>query len=127
MDAPKCRLCGERHYGLCASAKNSRGGGGSRPAIDKKGSVLEALGQSTRDAKAHRDRNGERPPSRPRGESRIGTAGVAPGPREAKRKQGRPRVEDRAKTLVATKPWLLLGMSRSTWYLRQRNGKKAKR
>ena len=23
MDAPKCRLCGERHYGLCPSLKGS--------------------------------------------------------------------------------------------------------
>jgi hypothetical protein len=39
---------------------------------------------------------------------------------------GRPRIEDRSKTLAATKPWLAAGMSRSTWYLRQaekRSGK----
>ncbi len=44
-------------------------------------------------------------------------AGVAPSPREAKR--GRPRIEDRAKTLQATKPWVAAGMSERTWYRRR--------
>jgi hypothetical protein len=35
-------------------------------------------------------------------------------------KTGRPRIEDRDKTLAATKPWLKLGMSERTWYRRQR-------
>ena len=34
-------------------------------------------------------------------------------------KTGRPRIEDRAKTNEARKPWLKLGMSRRTWYRRQ--------
>ena len=34
------------------------------------------------------------------------------------RKTGRPRIEDRAKTIEARKPWLKLEMSR-TWYRRQ--------
>lgn len=36
-----------------------------------------------------------------------------------KSKRGRPRIEDRAKTLRATEPWADLGMSRRTWYRRQ--------
>ena len=32
---------------------------------------------------------------------------------------GRPRIEDRAKTIEAKKPWLKLEMSRRTWYRRQ--------
>lgn len=43
--------------------------------------------------------------------------GVAPGPRETK--LGRPRLEDRDKTIEARKPWLVLKMSRATWYRRQ--------
>ena len=35
------------------------------------------------------------------------------------RKAGRPRIEDRAGTNEAKKPWLKLGMSRTTWYRRQ--------
>jgi hypothetical protein len=35
------------------------------------------------------------------------------------RKTGRPRIEDRANTIEARKPWLKLGMSRRTWYRRQ--------
>ena len=38
--------------------------------------------------------------------------------RRAPRK-GRPRLEDRARTIEARKPWLELEMSRRTWYRRQ--------
>jgi hypothetical protein len=41
---------------------------------------------------------------------------MSPGPR----KVGRPRIEDAGKTIEAKKPWLKLGMSRRTWYYRQR-------
>jgi hypothetical protein len=37
----------------------------------------------------------------------------------AHRKTGRPRIEDRAKTIEAKKPWLKLGTSRRTWYRRK--------
>jgi hypothetical protein len=41
------------------------------------------------------------------------------------RKIGRPRIEDRAKTLTATEPWKAAGMSRRSWYRRQRDSKPA--
>ncbi len=64
------------------------------------------------------------------------TVGVASGPRDkpkpkpkpkrkakkqapAKPKVGRPRVEDRGKTLTALQPWVTAKMSRATWYRRQ--------
>jgi hypothetical protein len=34
-------------------------------------------------------------------------------------KRGRPRLEDKAKTAEARRPWQELGMSRATWYRRQ--------
>jgi hypothetical protein len=34
-------------------------------------------------------------------------------------KKGRPRIEDRVRTIEAKKPWLKLSMSRRTWYRRQ--------
>jgi hypothetical protein len=34
-------------------------------------------------------------------------------------KTGRARIEDRANTIEARKPWLKLEMSRRTWYRRQ--------
>jgi hypothetical protein len=40
------------------------------------------------------------------------------------RKTGRPRIEDRAKTIEAKKPWLKLEMSRRTWYRRQAEKRK---
>jgi hypothetical protein len=39
---------------------------------------------------------------------------------QALRKTGRPRLEDRASTLTATKPWEAAGMSRTTWFRRQK-------
>jgi hypothetical protein len=42
------------------------------------------------------------------------------------RKTGRPRIEDRAKTIEARKPWLKLGMSRRTWYRRQAEKRKGR-
>lgn len=147
MDAPKCKNCGERHYGLCPSHKSSRGGGESRP-IPKPGKVAGSVG------------TGVYPPVKERrSQTEVGQAGVASSPREAKGglrispipsvgpigdgigltmvrhptqaelaknggnwppKRGRPRLEDRDKTLRATKPWLAAGMSRSSWYRRQR-------
>jgi hypothetical protein len=35
-------------------------------------------------------------------------------------KRGRPRIEEMADTIEAAKPWIALGMSRRTWYRRQR-------
>ncbi|MDE2101669.1 MAG: hypothetical protein KGL39_30765 [Patescibacteria group bacterium] len=35
-------------------------------------------------------------------------------------KRGRPRIEDRDKTLKVLRPWESCGMSRSTWYRRQK-------
>jgi hypothetical protein len=38
----------------------------------------------------------------------------------AKPKRGRPRIEDKGKTLTATQPWKALGMSRRTWEKRRK-------
>ena len=41
-------------------------------------------------------------------------------PEVAGRRVGRPRLEDRESTLAATKPWVALGMSRRSWFRRQK-------
>lgn len=46
----------------------------------------------------------------------AGSSPAAP----AKPKRGRPRIEDQDKTLMAVRPWESRGMSRSTWYRRQK-------
>jgi hypothetical protein len=43
------------------------------------------------------------------------------------RKKGRPRIEDRARTIEARKPWLKLEMSRRTWHRRQAEKRQGKR
>lgn len=49
-------------------------------------------------------------------------AGVAPGPRDAKPKGrgGRPLEKDRQYSASQTKPWEAAGMSRASWYRRQK-------
>ena len=48
--------------------------------------------------------------------------GMRAGPREPKRRAGRPRLEETDKTIEAQKPWLMHKpkMSRATWYRRQK-------
>jgi hypothetical protein len=41
-------------------------------------------------------------------------------------RKGRPRIEDRARTIEARQPWLKLGMSRRTWYRRQAEKRKGR-
>ena len=41
-------------------------------------------------------------------------------------KTGRPRVEDRDKTIESQKPWLAAGMSRATWYSRRKAKRESK-
>jgi hypothetical protein len=41
-------------------------------------------------------------------------------PVDFKIKRGRPRIEDKGKTLSDLKPWLSLGMCRRTWEKRQK-------
>jgi hypothetical protein len=43
-----------------------------------------------------------------------------------RRKAGCPRIENRANTSEAKKPWLKLGMSRTTWYRRQAEQRKGR-
>lgn len=42
---------------------------------------------------------------------------------DQKAKRGRPKIEDKDKTLAATKPWIELGISRATWMRRQKDKK----
>lgn len=41
----------------------------------------------------------------------------------ARPKTGRPRIEDRGKTIEALKPWVVAGMSRRSWYRRRSTAK----
>jgi hypothetical protein len=41
-------------------------------------------------------------------------------------RKGRPRIEDRARTIEAKKPWLKLEMSRRTWYRRRAEQRKGR-
>lgn len=99
MEAPKCRTCGDRHWGrMCP--KSSSGSRESRPAI-KKPSGLSV-------------------PDRPLTQPMAPGVGVAPNPLEAKPKRGRPLNKDRATAIEATKPWIGEGVSRRTWYARKK-------
>lgn len=95
MDFPKCRTCGERHrLGPCPKFNQLRGSvKKSDPRIEPQMATVEN--------------------SRP--------AGVAFGPRELKSKsKGRPLEKDRAQSIEARQPWKAAGMSRRTWYRREK-------
>jgi hypothetical protein len=55
----------------------------------------------------------------PEAKNRNDTEGL-PQHHHAMRSPGRPRIENTRSTLTATKPWLAEGMSRRTWYRRQK-------
>jgi hypothetical protein len=61
-------------------------------------------------------------PDSPSGrQAKVKTLESAVDPAAPKKKAGgRPRLEDVNKTKEAQKPWLSLGMSRATWYRRQK-------
>lgn len=131
----------ERNYALAQkSAKTSRGDGESNERASRPVNAADEQRRPVGDAG---------PWSRQSTPASSRIVGVAPGPREtnpraeakpltttvggrtaglipatgAKPKVGRPRIEDRDKTLAALKPWCALGMSESTWRRRLRLAK----
>lgn len=104
MDAPKCRLCGERHWHLpCPALKTND---------QDNRSVVRKTAKS---------------PDRPADIRDAGSVGGEEKPSSAgSTKRGRPLAKDKDKTLAATKPWLAEGMSRVTWYRRKAEKAKGK-
>jgi hypothetical protein len=97
MDHAKCRTCGERHRrGPFPKFQSSRGGvhvdGGRKPALGPGVPLPLKAGTS---------------------------AGVAPGPREATPKRGRPRIGEPHEPHEPHRPWVAAGMSERTWYRRK--------
>jgi hypothetical protein len=101
-----------------AARKSSDGGVESRPTIAS-GSGPLPTAHSDGDACSALE-----PPKRAaktvgRHQESKRTAGVAPGPSEAKPKRGRPRIGE-----VREKPWIAAGMSERTWYRQKEKGEK---
>jgi len=102
MDAPKCKICNERHYGLCPGSKRPR-----PTAVEAMASRVTPIKNPRADAK---------PVSAGYEDGR--TVGLIPAT-GAKPKRGRPRIGEPPRS----RPWEALGMSRSTWWRRQREKK----
>jgi hypothetical protein len=100
MEAQKCKFCGERGWNHVCPTLTRGGGESRRPAVVGRAAAQSAQSPATLNTGG------------------AASAGVASGPREAKR--GRPRLEDRGKP----KPWETAGMSRASWY--RRKAEKAK-
>lgn len=122
MDLPKCRTCGERHrLGLCPKYEGARSS-----AVERRTLTPQVAGSNPA------------APAKPKATD-LSEASILEAVKALKGKKislnptvviraGRPRIEDKGKTLKATAPWKALGMSRSTWYARlaeQRQGIKA--
>ena len=88
MDAPKCKLCGERHWGMCPTDT---------------GKLTESIERCIAEGRVKRRESAER------AKTEMLAMPI-----------GRPRIEDKGQSFEATKPWLALGMSRTTWYRRRK-------
>jgi hypothetical protein len=108
MDAPKCKLCGDRHWGMCPSNEEQRD--------DKTPHEISSsrpLPTRSRQAPNQVELPHERDHPHHGVHSRAD-------PKDGSRPLGRPRIEDKGKSFEATKPWVALGMSRRTWYSRRK-------
>lgn len=91
----------------------------SNPSVPTKASLRAGVASGAREAKPKRkgsEENEMRRAERRRlseREIREIVDGTAP------KRKGRPRIEDRDKTIEAAAPWVALGMSRRTFYRRQ--------
>ena len=106
-----------------AKLKSSRGGVESRHTVQRSAAKPGNTGIITSQSEQSEGRGRSGPQTSRRSAVDDGIhqtpAGVASGPREAKRKTGRPLAKDADKTLGKLRPWVALGMSESTWYRRQ--------
>src|SRR5450759_443966 len=104
MDAPKCRTCGERHWGpSCSPAPKSLAS--LTPRARRKALIAAALssGQARQTTEAETITQPATAKARaPASSSHDRGAPAKSGPREAA-KRGRPRIEDRDKPLNAQK------------------------
>lgn len=119
MDAPKCKSCGKQHWErVCPSFKRPSGPGHNKVRAPVRTPEDSHSGQPHNEGAGTSSRGGLSVKA-----SRATSAG-ADRPAREKPKVGRPRIEDRAKTLAALKPWMAAQMSRSSWYRRQAEKRK---
>lgn len=131
MDAPKCRTCGERHpAGPCPQHQTKRGDRPEATVLNGAAERKKPTSKRARSPQGVKEQTGARAfhalaageipaqnaPERPAEDGER--AGHKTSPR-----RGRPRIEDRDKTLKATKPWVAAGMSERSWYRRRAEGK----
>ena len=145
LDDERCPKCGAL-YRMVGRTHNCRGKSeevkavGFRPPEElDAGSRKEPSVEASGEVRAPRDRapiqpsseGGKKDHQEPKGSVRetslsATTGGVAPSPSETKStpiRKGRPLRKNKDKTLAATKPWELAGMSRATWFKRKAEGK----
>lgn len=110
----KCMSKAEQLKAL-REGKSSRG---SREAVTGRPTrVAPVRASASKDARSGSVNGAKGEPRRSVGERASG--GVATTPREIIRRKGRPRIEDKDKTIEAAAPWIAMGMSRRSWYRRQ--------
>jgi hypothetical protein len=117
MDAPKCRLCGLRHWGACAGSPSVRAIAGVRGTQPARPLVTD-LGDTARVKKSPRSKKAK--PKR-----KAVYAGAEPAKKRVNR--GRPLASEAHLSAEHKKPWDAEGMSRRTWYRRKLAKKKRAR
>jgi hypothetical protein len=124
MDAPKCRLCGQRHWGACANSPSVRAIAGERGHTALRPLPAAAKAQVKASAKVKPKGKAKKPGKK--AEKAAAKRAVA---REYKNpsaffnkegsKRGRPLASEAHLSVEHNKPWEAEGMSRRTWYRRK--------
>src|ERR1700688_1556884 len=139
MDQKSCQFCG----GACGRVCRGLGFKSSKNEADNRSAARKADKSPPRTAAPEdarlRDRSGANPSKA--AQAAVTTSDLAsqrgnvPDNKHAltrnretrdQPKRGRPRIEDRGKTIEARQPWKAAGMSRASWYERRRAEQKAK-
>jgi len=124
MESPKCKECGERHWSREPCKVKTAGTRDARALGDRSRAGRQQQGLPA--PRLRRESGGVTPTAQKTqaiGVKRAevqGSATVAKGVEgPLSSKIGRPLDKDRASAHEATKPWLVEGLSRATWYRRR--------
>jgi hypothetical protein len=128
MEAPRCKLCGLRHWGACANSPSARAFAGERTTTKPLPRIVTADPPPHQQPKPKKAAYAGRP-KRGKGKKPKKKKAAYAGAEHEKRgtyargegsKRGRPIASEAHLSVEHQKPWEAEGMSRRTWYRRKR-------